>query len=158
MERSRAARGLELRVEDDLEAHYLGRCIVLLAHYNRPHPVLAHRRPSEASTTARTCDAQNSRARTRRSQGQLIRRGSLAPRPRGGQRDAPATAEHRPFIAPNKTPTSAPPRLREAAPSAAHPLLRGRRRAKAPRRRDDSAQRAAYLARAPQTCCAYSFY
>ena len=32
------------------------------------------------------------------------------------------------------TPASAPPRLREAAPSAAHPLFRGRRRAKAPRR------------------------
>ena len=33
-----------------------------------------------------------------------------------------------------KTPASAPPRLREAAPSAPHPLLRGRRRAKAPGR------------------------
>ena len=32
------------------------------------------------------------------------------------------------------TPASAPPRLREAAPSAPHPLLRGRRRAKAPGR------------------------
>ena len=32
------------------------------------------------------------------------------------------------------TPASAPPRLREAAPSAAHPLWRGRRRAKAPGR------------------------
>ena len=100
MERSRAARGLELRVENDLEAHYLGLCIVLLAHYNRPHPVLAHRRPSEASTTARTCDAQKL---TRAHKAQLIRRGSLAPRPRGGQRDAPATAEHRPFVAPNKS-------------------------------------------------------
>ena len=134
MERSRAARGLELRVENDLEAHYLGLCIVLLAHYNRPHPVLAHRRPSEASTTARTCDAQKPTRAHKAQQAQLIRRGSLAPRLRGGRRDAPATDAHRPFIAPNKNARPGASALHEAAPSAAHPLLRGRRRARAPRR------------------------
>ena len=63
-----------------------------------------------------------------------LAQGPAAGRAGASRRETPATAAHKPFAALPNTPASAPPRLREAAPSAPHPLLRGRRRAKAPGR------------------------